>query len=196
MPSNTENARTITPLGSSSVPDPARSEGSSSPGEGHDLGDEAPSEDQLALRRYAVALLEACEAALPGWVERSVIERADAWRPGLGSDLRSAAAAAGRRALDDVGPRLRAALLADSEGAVASPLSVLRTAVVHPTDVLRDGGVPEVVRDEFAVRAFPEDRYDLSPATFADVDPTLHELGLAWGAAKAHVVLARRRGGR
>ena len=43
---------------------------------------------------------------------------------------------------------------------------------------------------------FPDDDYDLSPATFADIDESLHEPGLVWGAAKAHVVLTRRRGRR
>ena len=41
--------------------------------------------------------------------------------------------------------------------------------------------------------SFPDDPYDLTPGSFADVDPSLHEPGLVWGAAKAHVVLARRR---
>ena len=62
------------------------------------------------------------------------------------------------------------------------------------TDVLRSAGVPPVVRDEMAESAFPEDLYDLSPATFADLAPELAEAGLVWGAAKAHVVLSRRRG--
>jgi hypothetical protein len=43
------------------------------------------------------------------------------------------------------------------------------------------------------MRSFPDDVYDLTPASFADVDPALHEPGLVWGAAKAHVHLARRR---
>jgi hypothetical protein len=73
------------------------------------------------------------------------------------------------------------------------PLALLREAVRYPTAVLADAGVPPVVRDEFAVRAFPDDAYGLAPAAFADVDPSLHEPGLVWGAAKAHVVLARRR---
>ena len=47
-------------------------------------------------------------------------------------------------------------------------------------------------RDEFQVRAFPDDVYDLTPATFADVDPALGDPGLEWG-AQAHVHLARRR---
>ena len=56
-----------------------------------------------------------------------------------------------------------------------------------------NAGVPAVVRDEFAERAFPGDVYDLAIASFADLDTALHEPGLVWGAAKAHVVLARRR---
>ena len=31
------------------------------------------------------------------------------------------------------------------------------------------------------------------PAAFADLDPSVHEPGLVWGAAKAHVILRRRR---
>jgi hypothetical protein len=70
---------------------------------------------------------------------------------------------------------------------------VLRAAVRHPTAVLAEAGVPEVVRDRFAEETFPADVYDLSPAAFADIDPALAEPGLVWGAAKAHVVLTRRR---
>ena len=45
-----------------------------------------------------------------------------------------------------------------------------------------------------ATRAmFPDDLYDLTPGSFRDLDPALHEPGLEWGAAKAHVHLARRR---
>ena len=38
-----------------------------------------------------------------------------------------------------------------------------------------------------------DDDYDLIIADFADLTPDLAEAGIAWGAAKAHVVLARRR---
>ena len=49
-------------------------------------------------------------------------------------------------------------------------------------------------RDAQAERLFPDDDYDLAPASFADIDPSVHEPGLVWGAAKAHVILKRRRG--
>jgi hypothetical protein len=59
--------------------------------------------------------------------------------------------------------------------------------------VLVEAGVAPVRRDPHAERLFPDDVYDLAPAAFADLDPSVHEPGLVWGAAKAHVVLARRR---
>jgi len=74
-----------------------------------------------------------------------------------------------------------------------NPLAIVRGAVRYPTEVLRVAGVPPVVRDEFDERAFPDDLYALTPASFADVDPALHEPGLLWGAAKAHAHLTRRR---
>ena len=74
-----------------------------------------------------------------------------------------------------------------------NPLALVRQAVPYPTEVLRSAGVPPVARDEFAARQFPDDDYDLAPTSFAELDPELHEPGLVWGAAKAHVHLARRR---
>ena len=61
------------------------------------------------------------------------------------------------------------------------------------TQVLDAEGVAPVARDPFAQRQTPDDAYDLTPASFADIDPGLAEPGLVWGAAKAHVHLARRR---
>jgi hypothetical protein len=58
--------------------------------------------------------------------------------------------------------------------------------------VLREAGARPVARDAQAQRHFPDDLYDLTPASFADIDPALHEPGLVWGAAKAHVHLRRR----
>jgi hypothetical protein len=88
---------------------------------------------------------------------------------------------------------VRALLETDVDEQRTGPLAIVREAVVHPTGVLARAGVPPVVRDEHAERLFPDDAYDLTPGAFADLDPALHEPGLVWGAAKAHVVLARRR---
>jgi hypothetical protein len=90
-------------------------------------------------------------------------------------------------------PEVRTVLLTDVDQQRVNPLALLRGAVRFPTAVLDELHVGPAERDEFARRNFPDDRYDLTPASFRAVDPTLHEPGLVWGAAKAHVVLQRRR---
>jgi hypothetical protein len=160
------------------------------------LGSTAPSgetEPETVLARHAAELATGVEAALGPWVERVVVDLAEQWRPGSGPEVAGPAAAAGARAASDVGARVRVLLETDVDEQATGPLAVLRQAVRYPTEVLAAAGVPPVVRDEFAERAFPDDVYDLAPATFADLDPALREPGLVWGAAKAHVVLTRRR---
>jgi hypothetical protein len=149
--------------------------------------------DAAALAAYATALADAVEAAIPRWVDRSV--RRVLAAQGIAADDRVAAAIAGAAgaARDEGAPRVRALLATDVDRQGGTPLAILRTLVRHPTAVLRDAGARPVARDEFSVRNFPDDAYDLTPASFGDLDPALHEPGIVWGAAKAHVHLARRR---
>ena len=107
--------------------------------------------------------------------------------------MAAAARAAGTRARADVGARLRALFAEDIDAQRTNPLAVLRGAVRYPTAVLEAAGVPPVVRDEFAERAFPADVYDLAPATWRDIDDSLYEPGLVWSAWKAKTFLDRRR---
>jgi hypothetical protein len=142
---------------------------------------------------HATALAEAVEVALPGWVERSVARIMAAWQGDpvdADAGVMAAAREAGRRAAAEVGADLRRLLEADIDEQWTTPLSLLRAAVRYPTEVLAGAGVPPVERDPFRERLEPGDLYDLSPASFADVDPALAEPGMVWGAAKA---LAHRR---
>ena len=148
------------------------------------------------MEEQAAALAHAIEKTLPAWVERSVERVMRAWRGELDDDVRAAAEAAGRQAADEVGPQVRALLDTDIDAQRTTPLSLVRNAVRYPTAVLRAAGVPPVVRDEHQERLFPDDVYDLAPATFADVDPALAEVGVAWGAAKAFEHLQRHKVGR
>ncbi len=136
-------------------------------------------------------LAEAVEAALPGWVERCVHRRLTEWSGSADPDVMARAGEAGRRAAADVVPELRRLLAADVDEQWTNPLSIVRRAVRRPTDVLRSAGVPPVVREAYDERHFPDDDYGLTPRTFADVDPSLHDLGLLWGVAKARAHLAR-----
>jgi hypothetical protein len=148
-----------------------------------------------SIEPYAEALASGIEAALPGWVTSSVERIMRAWTGDVPADVAGAAQRAGRQAQMETGPVVRALLGADIDEQCTTPLALVRQAVKYPTAVLRQAGVPPVERDRFAERAFPDDSYDLSPATWADVDPGLAELGLNWGAAKA-LEHRRRHGGR
>jgi hypothetical protein len=151
-------------------------------------------DDAAALRAHAMTLADAVVGALPAWVERSVATRFRDWS---GDDapapVVAAAREAGQAAVRDVEPALRTLLSQDVDEQRTNPLSIIRRAVVHPTGVLQAAGVAPVERDAHAERLFPDDLYDLAPATFGDLDAAVHEPGLVWGAAKAHVVLRRRR---
>jgi len=149
--------------------------------------------DEAALAGYAEALAGGIEAALGPWVERCVAGILDQWQPGSAPAAAADARAAGEQARQEVGAAVRALLATDVDEQRTGPLALLRQAVRYPTAVLAAAGVPPIERDDFAERAFPADVYGLAPAAFTDLDPALGEVGLVWGAAKAHVVLARRR---
>lgn len=156
------------------------------------VSDDVDPEVQLA--RYAADLGAGIREALGPWTVRCVVDRVEAWTGQPARDeVVAAARAAGDRARDEVGEVVIQVLAMDIDDQRTPPLALLRGAVRYPTEVLRDAGVPPVVRDEFAERSFPEDDYDLTPANFADLDQSLHDPGLMWGAAKAHVHLRRRR---
>jgi hypothetical protein len=73
----------------------------------------------------------------------------------------------------------------------ATPAEIIRSAVAEPTAVLAAVGMPDVVRDPFDERAWPEDRFGLVPRTLRDLDPDLAAVHFAWGIAKAAVLRAR-----
>ncbi|HVF74847.1 MAG TPA: hypothetical protein VM938_07345 [Acidimicrobiales bacterium] len=129
------------------------------------------------MDEHARALADAIETALPDWVVRCVTR--------LAPEARAEAEEVGRRAAAEVGGAVRELLAQDIDEQHSTPLTILRGAIAYPTEVLRNAGVEPVDRDPYSVERFPDDDYDLTPATFADIDPALAELGIAWGAAKA-----------
>ncbi len=138
-------------------------------------------------------LSEAVDAALAGWVVRAVESRASSWTGTLESGWLDDARAAGERAREEVGARLRSLLAQDVDEQRTNPLGVIRTAVRYPTEVLQRAGVPPVVRDDFLESTFADDVYGLAPASWRDLGDEVHEAGIVWGAWKASTVLGRRR---
>lgn len=141
-----------------------------------------------ALAEHGKALADAVERLLPAWSARVVVERG-------GPGLRHLGEVAGREAAAGLVPELRALLAADVDAQRANPLAVLRRAVAWPAAVLADAGVPTPVRDRHDREHFPDDDYGLTPMTWADVDPELHDLGILWGALKARAHLVRHAAG-
>jgi hypothetical protein len=139
----------------------------------------------LTLDDYARALADGIEAALPTWVVSCVEKVMTAWAGEVPPAVAEVAEAVAQRARAEVGSAVRSLLSTDIDDQQSTPLALLRGAVVYPTELLRALDVPPVKRDPFAVAAFPGDDYDLSPGSFADIDPALAELGISWGAAKA-----------
>ncbi len=147
-------------------------------------------DDERQLAAYAEDLHEAVVTAVQVWVRRMTLARASAGGVVVDGDAVDRVAIA---TVELVTPALREVLDADVDDGAGSPLAALRAAVGPMTDLLDEAGAARPPRDEFVAEAFPDDPYDLGPAAFSDVDPSLHEPGLLWGAARAHVHLRRRR---
>lgn len=147
-------------------------------------------DDEATLAGFAFDLAERIDAAIPRWVERSLRTTAGAGGGFLEPSDVARVAAATR---EIVMPELRRILAADVDEGAGSPLEALRGGVGPMTECLDRRGAARPPRDEFLERQYPGDPYGLGPASFADVDPDLHEPGLMWGAARAHVHLRRRR---
>ena len=140
----------------------------------------------------AADLLTAARTAVPRWLARCV-ERVAATQSISLDGVTVEIDAMVERHAGEVLDRLGVLLATDVDEQRANPLDILRDAVVGPTEVLRAAGARPVNRDTFSEERFPSDVFDLAPATWADVDESMVEPGLTWGAWKAAVVLTRRR---
>ena len=154
--------------------------------------DEATATERLS--EAAEALIDGVGVALPAWAERAAGTLLTAWG-GVDADRRrevvAQARVAGERAARRVSGELRELLALDPAEQRATPLEIIRSAVAEPTEVLAAAGLPDVVRDPFEERAWPDDRFGLVPRTLRDLDPELAAIHFAWGVAKAAVLRAR-----
>lgn len=137
--------------------------------------------DQLG--RELAAAIDRC---VVGWWLRCLS------RFGVGADEATLARFGG--AAVQLAEELAALLALPPEAQPDTPLQVLRRSVSVPTAELDRAGAEAPPRDAFDRRAFPLDRFALTPSSFADVDPSLVEPGLTWGAAKAYLHLVGRGG--
>ena len=140
---------------------------------------------------YAADLASAVEAAIGPWIRSAVRSRHHSSLPkAVEAELELVSGQAGA----EIGTKLRQLLVLDIDQQWTNPLSIIRSAVRYPTSILVSLGTQPPTRVSSAQRLHPDDIYDLTPASFADLGPDVHESGLVWGAAKAHIHLHRRKG--
>ena len=151
----------------------------------------------VTLESATADLIAVIDAATHEWLVRCVmktyVQQLGTPRLALEEELIAAAQLAAEQGRAYVAGELSTELGKDVDEQRVNPLQVLRNAVVFPTRVLQEFGVPPIVRDEMDVRMMPDDVFGLSPAHWNDVHESLLEPGVIWGAAKAHKVLQRRR---
>lgn len=146
---------------------------------------------EVQLPEPAAALLRTAREVAPAWLRRVTTvacERAAAGAA-AGPEFEAMIAETSTALLDELDELLGT----DVDEQRTTPLTLFRRSIERPTVFLRqhDVALPRVA--PFDGERFPDDVYGLGPATWSDVDPKLHEPGLAWGAWKAMTVLARRR---
>tara|TARA_Y100001970_G_scaffold288302_1_gene415215 strand:+ start:9407 stop:9865 length:459 start_codon:yes stop_codon:yes gene_type:complete len=145
------------------------------------------------LQEIGAQLAQELEKALPRWVEVSVRDTYEACGGEWHEQIEDETLNAGLKCANDLMQELTELFGADAEQQSTNPMSVLRKAAVYPTEVLLRNGIPPLQRDEYAEMTFPQDIYDLTPTAFLDFGQRCHELGITWGAAKAHAHFAQRR---
>jgi hypothetical protein len=152
----------------------------------------------LALMREASErIIDAMERLAAAWVVRMVESVLDFWgqlEPAARHAALDRAREAGATAAARVTADLRTLFARDPAEQRTTPLELVRTLRAEATEVLCAAGVPEVERDVFEVRSFPDDVYGIVPRSLADLDPTDEDLAptlLAWGVGKSTVLRAR-----
>ena len=160
------------------------------------------SDDDARLAEIANALVEGLERELQPWLQALVFERlatapsSQVPTSGAGTDptsIQRAVVATSTAVSDTIVDRVRTLLETDIDEQRANPLALVRSGLGPATDLLRELGVTPVQRDPFVEQSYPDDVFDLAPASFGDIHESLHEAGLMWGAAKAHVHISRRK---
>jgi hypothetical protein len=149
--------------------------------------------DVAALAAYATALADAVERSVGPWLRAVALDRCASHGVTVDPGGRERLEAVALVAAEVAAAEVRSLLSTDVDQQLTTPLEVLRRATRPVSGLLDEWGVPPTPRDEFDQRAFPDDRHALVPASFADIDESLVEPALVWGAAKAHVHLRRRR---
>jgi hypothetical protein len=149
--------------------------------------------DASALEPYADDLYQAVTRAIPGWISTQVAEIASMSIDETSPEFQTALADVTKQTQQVATQNLLSLLATDVDAQQSNPLHVLRASTSHATQMLQAFGVEPARRDEYEVRAMPNDVFSIGPLTWRDLGEEVHEAGISWGAWKAATILTRRR---
>ena len=163
-------------------------------------GGDLAADAEALMAEGADAIVDGVDRLTAGWVVRAVTGIVDAWGR-LDAAARAATIAeaqtAGARAAARVAGELRSLFALAPQDQRATPLEIVRSVRREATEVLAAAGIPEVERDRYDVRSFPDDVYGIVPKAITDLgDEDLGGALLAWGIGKARVLQERATPGR
>ncbi|MSO14891.1 MAG: hypothetical protein CK521_00230 [Acidimicrobium sp.] len=145
------------------------------------------------LEPYADDLYQAVISSVPAWIASRVSEIASPSCDVSSSKFQYSLAEVMQTTHNVVQKNLRALLVIDVDAQQLNPLHVLRASTSSATQLLQRFGVAPAQRDEYELRAMPDDVYSIGPLTWRDLGEEVHEAGISWGAWKAAMILTRRR---
>ncbi|MEY3033888.1 MAG: hypothetical protein RLZ86_510 [Actinomycetota bacterium] len=144
------------------------------------------------MNQYSERLLRTMESTTPAWLRASFdrVVSAQGLHDRVDPERRDVAIDEARAwLLSELGSLLESEAWEQRR----NPLDLVRECTTRLSEELGAIGARPVKRDEFQEKSFPGDAFDLCPATWADVHPDLHEVGLEWGAWKAATIISHRR---
>ena len=149
--------------------------------------------DVPELDPYVQDLYVAVNNAVPAWISSRVSEIASSSCDVRSVEFTSTLADVVEKTFQEVSKNLFSLLATDVDAQQSNPLHILRTSTASATQMLQGLRVPEAQRDEYEVRAMPDDVFAIGPLTWRDLGEDVHEAGIFWGAWKAATILTRRR---
>jgi len=145
------------------------------------------------LEPYADDLYQAVTRAIPHWITKQVSEIASLSIDETSKEFTSALTDVAEHTLKVVSSDLLVLLATDVDAQQSNPLHVLRASTKSATQLLQTFGATPARRDDYEVRAMPDDVYAIGPLTWRDLGEEVHDAGISWGAWKAATILTRRR---
>jgi len=149
--------------------------------------------DVRELEPYAHDLYLAVTRAIPRWITTQVTETASMSIDETSKEFQKGLTDVVGQTEKVVSQNLFSLLATDVDAQQQNPLHILRASTSYATQLLQSFGVAPAHRDEYEMRAMPNDVFAIGPLTWRDLGEEVHDAGISWGAWKAATILMRRR---